>query len=66
MVLKIRRMGPGVPDELYVDFNYKDAGWRGSYPLSTSAYDLMIDRMKKFKQWNEYGIDYGESTESSS
>jgi hypothetical protein len=62
MVLKIRRLGAGVPDELYVDFIYKDAGWRGPYPLSTSAYDLMIDRMKNFKRWNEYGIDYGEST----
>ncbi len=66
MVLKIIKLGPGVPDELYIDFAYKEAGWRGPYPMSTSAYDLMIGRMKKFKRWNEYGIDYGDSTESSS
>ena len=64
MVLKVRRMGPGVPDELYVDYKYKDAGWIGPYPLSTSAYDLMIDRQKKMKRWNEYGVDYVDSGSS--
>ncbi len=64
MVLKVRRMGPGIPDELYVDYLYKDAGWNGPYPLSTSAYDLMIDRQKKMKRWNKYGVDYRESNDS--
>jgi hypothetical protein len=62
MVLRVRRKGPGVPDELYVDFDLnRDAGWKGPYPLSTSVYDLMIDRQRKMKRWNEYGTDDDES-----
>ncbi len=70
MTLRVERNGPGIPDETYVDFNYPNAGWRGPYPLSTSVYGLMIDRMRRFRHWNKHGVD-GEphkisSSESSS
>ena len=62
MTLQVRRKGPGVPDELYVDFDlHRHGGWKGPYLLSTSAYDLMIDRQKWMKRWNEYGTDCDES-----
>ncbi len=70
MTLRVERNGPGKADEAYVDFHYPYAGWKGPYPLDTSIYDLMIDKIRKFSHWNQHGAGSDprevDSTESSS